>query len=134
MIKSALARTLPSPASSLHASPHNIVSALLHNEPALTNILIVLVALSAGLAAAYGRRLQSGRAASLRWWTARLLLMPVLAITAFAAKSLLALSPSMTALTAAMLALGGYDCLRLVEQQWRARVLGSASKGPQGSQ
>jgi hypothetical protein len=89
---------------------------------ALATFCIVTLALGAGLAAAYGRELQAGRSPNRSWWIARLLLLPLLAIGATAASEAFALSRSSTAFTAAMLSLGGYDCLRLVEAHWRARV------------
>jgi hypothetical protein len=90
---------------------------------AFATFCIVSLALAAGLAAAYGRELQAGRSPNRSWWIARLLLLPLLAIGATAASEAFALSRSSTAFTAAMLSLGGYDCLRLVEAHWRARIV-----------
>jgi hypothetical protein len=89
---------------------------------AIATFCIVSLALAAGLAAAYGRELQAGRSPERSWWIARLLLLPLLAIGATAASEAFALSRSATAFTAAMLSLGGYDCLRLIEAHWRARM------------
>ncbi len=83
---------------------------------------IVSLALGAGLAAAYGRELQAGRMPERSWWIARFLLLPLLAIGATAASEAFDLAGSTTAFTAAMLSLGGYDCLRLIEAHWRARL------------
>lgn len=96
---------------------------ILANLP-IPTLLLILAALTAGVAAAYGRELQAGRNPSFRWWASRLLLFPILVIGSAAVRDLLALPPSMTALTAAMLALGGYDGLRWLEDRWRARLLG----------
>jgi hypothetical protein len=87
-------------------------------------LLLIVAALTAGVSAAYGRELQAGRNPSFRWWASRLLLFPMLVIGSAATRDLMALPPSMTALTAAMLALGGYDGLRLLEDRWRARIVG----------
>jgi hypothetical protein len=93
---------------------------------ALATLCLVTVALGAGLAAAYGRELQAGRSPDRSWWVARLLLLPLLAIGAAAASETFQLSRSTTAFVAAMLSLGGYDCLRLIEAHWRSRVLAIA--------
>ena len=90
----------------------------------VATLLLILAALTAGVAAAYGRELQAGRNPGFRWWASRLLLFPILVIGSSAIRDLLALPPSMTALTAAMLALGGYDGLRWLEDRWRARLVG----------
>jgi hypothetical protein len=87
-------------------------------------LLLILAALTTGVAAAYGRELQAGRNPKLRWWASRLLLFPTLVIGSAAIRDLFALPPSMTMLTAAMLALGGYDGLRWLENHWRAQVTG----------
>ena len=89
---------------------------------ALATICTVAIALGAGLAAAYGRELQAGRSPQRSWWIARILLLPLLAIGAAAASEAFNLSRIVTAFTAAMLSLGGYDCLRLIEARWRARL------------
>ena len=93
--------------------------------------VVIAAALVAGLAAAYGRELQLEKRPGLRWWASRVLLMPFLVIGSIAISQALLLSQSMTALCAAMLALGGYDGLRLLEQQWRARFL--LARSEQGS-
>lgn len=87
------------------------------------------VALVAGLAASYGRELEAKRYPDRRWWLRRLLIIPLLAIAATAATDAFALSTSLSAFTAAMLSLGGYDALRLVEARWKAKVesIGSTS-------
>ncbi len=90
----------------------------------IPTLLLILAALTAGVAAAYGRELQAGRNPSFRWWASRLLLFPILVIGSAAIRDLLALPPSMTALTASMLALGGYDGLRWLEDRWRAQLMG----------
>lgn len=89
---------------------------------------IIIVALGAGLAAAYGRELEQGRTPDRPWWLRRLLIMPVLAITAAAATQGLGLSHTLGAFTAAMLSLGGYDLLRLIEARWRSRMLAEANE------
>ena len=88
--------------------------------------LLLLGALLTGFAAAYGRKLHRGKSPGVRWWLARVLLMPFLAIGTLASQELLALSPHVTALTAAMLGLGGHDCVRLLEHEWRRRVIGNS--------
>lgn len=97
-------------------------------------LLFVCVALGAGLAAAYGRELQSGRSPNRLSWIARLLLLPMLAIGASAASEAFAMSRNATAFTAAMLSLGGYDCLRLMEAQWKGRLKESRACGSYLSQ
>lgn len=94
---------------------------ILANLP-IPTLLLILAALTAGVAAAYGRELQAGRNPSFRWGASRLLLFPILVIGSAAIRDLFALPPSMTALTAAMLALGGYDGLRWLEDRWRKRL------------
>lgn len=91
-------------------------------------LILLVAALGAGLAAAFGRELQAGRKPNRSWWFARLLLLPLLAISAATASEALGLSPSMRAFAAAMLSLGGYDGLRLVEGHWRQRVGAALSK------
>lgn len=80
--------------------------------------LVIGTALAAGLAASYGRELERGRAPDRRWWLRHVLLSPLLAIAATAATRAFSLSPSTTAFTAAMLSLGGYDALCLIEARW----------------
>lgn len=96
----------------------------------LEPILLIAGSLMAGLLAAYGRLLRAGKRPMPRWWPAHLLLLPMLIIGSIAARDLLSLSPSLTALTAGMLSLGGYDLLRVMEAQWRRRMLGDAGQGP----
>jgi len=105
-----------------------VISAFLRS--AFASLCIVGLALAAGLAAAYGRELQAGRSPERSWWIARLLLLPLLAIGATAASEAFSLSGSTTAFTAAMLSLGGYDCLRLIEAHWRARLAAIARANP----
>ncbi len=83
---------------------------------------IILLAMLAGLAASYGRELDARRKPGRRWWVRRLLVLPLLAITAAAASETFALSRTLSAFTAAMLSLGSYDVLRLIEARWRARI------------
>jgi hypothetical protein len=90
---------------------------------------IIIAALGAGLAAAYGRELEQGRTPDRPWWLRRLLIMPVLAITAAAITQGFGLSHTLGAFTAAMLSLGGYDLLRLIEDRWRARLLAASDTG-----
>ncbi len=90
--------------------------------------LAIILALGAGLAASYGRELEARRFPDRQWWLRRLLLMPLLAIACTAATEAFRLAPSLAAFTAAMLALGGYDALRLIETRWQARV-GASSDG-----
>lgn len=84
--------------------------------------LVILVSLVAGLAAAYGRELEGGRSPDRGWWLRRLLILPMLAIAAAAATDLLDLNPTVSGFSAAMLSLGGYDVLRLLEARWLARL------------
>ena len=83
--------------------------------------LVIAAALAAGLAASYGRELEANRRPDRNWWLRRLLIMPLLAIAATAATDLLTLQPSVAAFSAAMLSLGGYDVIRLLEARWRHR-------------
>ncbi len=89
---------------------------------ALTLYLVIGVALFAGLAASYGRELEAGRRPDRRWWLRRILIMPLLAIAATTATDLFDLSTSIAAFTAAMLSLGGYDALNLIELKWKQRL------------
>lgn len=84
--------------------------------------LVIVGALVAGLAASYGRELEAGRRPDRGWWCRRLLILPILAISATTATDLFHLSASVAAFTSAMLSLGGYDVLRLVEARWRHRL------------
>jgi hypothetical protein len=84
--------------------------------------LVILGALVAGLAASYGREREANRLPGRQWWLNRLLILPLLAIAATAATDAFSLSKSMAAFTAAMLSLGGYDALRLIESRWRSRI------------
>ena len=88
----------------------------------LTLYLVIGVALFAGLAASYGRELEAGRRPDRRWWLRRILIMPLLAIAAATATDMFDLSTSMAAFTAAMLSLGGYDALNLIELKWKQRI------------
>lgn len=87
-----------------------------------TLYVVIAVALAAGLAASYGRELEAERQPDSRWWRKRLLLMPLLAIAATTATDAFDLPNSFAAFTAAMLSLGGYDALRLVEARWQDRL------------
>jgi hypothetical protein len=84
--------------------------------------LAILGALGAGIAASYGRELEAHRRPDRHWWVRRLLIVPLLAIASTAATELFGLSKSGAAFMAAMLALGGYDAIRLIEAKWRHRV------------
>lgn len=84
--------------------------------------LAILLALVAGLAASYGRELEAQRRPDRLWWIRRLLIMPLLAIAATAAAEAFGLSKTVAAFAAAMLSLGGYDALCLVERRWKARL------------
>lgn len=99
-----------------------ILSGLSPWADALATAGLIGVALGAGIAAAYGREIQAGRSPGRPWWAARILLLPLLAIGATAASEMLGLSRSTTAVTAAMLSLGGYDCLRMIEVHWQRRL------------
>jgi len=90
---------------------------------------VILASLIAGLAAAYGRELEGGRSPDRGWWLRRLLILPMLAIAAAAAIDLLSLSPTVAAFSAAMLSLGGYDVLRLLEARWLQRLALAADDG-----
>lgn len=94
--------------------------------------LMIALALVAGLAASYGRELEAQRSPDRSWWIRRLLIMPVLAITATAATDVFELQPSVAAFSAAMLSLGSYDVLRLIEAKWRSRVEALASSAGEG--
>lgn len=89
--------------------------------------LVVAAALAAGLAASYGRELEAQRHPDGRWWLRRLLIIPMLAITATAAIDAFHLPTSLAAFATAMLSLGGYDGLRMVEASWRRRLDGAAA-------
>ncbi len=84
--------------------------------------LIIGAALAAGTAASYGRELEANRRPNGEWWIRRLLITPLLVIAATAATELFGLSKSGSAFTAAMLSIGGYDVIKLIEARWLRRV------------
>jgi hypothetical protein len=84
--------------------------------------IVITAALAAGIAAAYGRELEANRRPDRNWWIRRLLIIPLLVIAATAATELFGLSKSGAAFTAAMLSIGGYDVIRLIEARWLRRV------------
>lgn len=84
--------------------------------------LVIAAALAAGTAASYGRELEGGRRPDGEWWIRRLLITPLLVIAATAATELFGLSRSGSAFTAAMLSIGGYDVIKLIEARWLRRV------------
>jgi hypothetical protein len=84
--------------------------------------LVIGAALAAGIAASYGRELEAGRQPNGQWWIRRLLITPLLVIAATAATELFGLSRSGTAFTAAMLSIGGYDVVKLIEARWLRRI------------
>ncbi|HEX8468328.1 MAG TPA: hypothetical protein VF620_11040 [Allosphingosinicella sp.] len=86
------------------------------------NYLVIAAALAAGIAASYGRELEAGRRPMGEWWIRRLLITPLLVIAATAATELFGLSKSGAAFTAAMLSIGGYDVVKLIEARWLRRV------------
>lgn len=92
--------------------------------------LVIAVALAAGVAASYGRELEAKRRPDRSWWIRRLLIIPLLVIAATAATDLFALSKSASAFTAAMLAIGGYDAIKLIESRWLRRVGLTAEECP----
>jgi hypothetical protein len=87
-----------------------------------TTYLVIAGALAAGIAASYGRELEAGRHPDGGWWIRRLLITPLLVIAATAATELFGLSKSGAAFTAAMLSIGGYDVIKLVESRWLRRM------------
>jgi hypothetical protein len=84
--------------------------------------MVIAAALAAGIAASYGRELEAGRRPNGQWWIRRLLITPLLVIAATAATELFGLSKSGAAFTAAMLSIGGYDVIKLIEARWLRRV------------
>ncbi|HYW15220.1 MAG TPA: hypothetical protein VE891_03570 [Allosphingosinicella sp.] len=86
------------------------------------NYLVIAAALAAGIAASYGRELEADRHPDGQWWIRRLLITPLLVIAATAATELFGLSKSGAAFTAAMLSIGGYDVIKLIESRWLRRV------------
>jgi hypothetical protein len=88
--------------------------------------IVIFMALAAGLAASYGRELEAKRRPDRQWLIRRLMIMPLLAIAATAATEAFGLTPSVAAFSAAMLSLGGYDALRLIETKWKARIAATA--------
>lgn len=84
--------------------------------------LVIAGALAAGIAASYGRELEANRRPDGHWWIRRLLITPLLVIAATAATELFGLSNSGAAFTAAMLSIGGYDVIKLIEARWLRRV------------
>ena len=98
--------------------------------------LPILGALAAGLAAAWGRELEAGRPAGWRWLLRRLLVLPLLAIASAVAAEAFGLSATFAGFTAAMLSLGGYDALRLIEGKWNRRFEQASDRlaGEEGAQ
>jgi hypothetical protein len=97
----------------------------------LATYLVIGAALAAGIAASFGRELEAGRRPAGQWWIRRLLITPLLVIAATAATELFGLSKSGTAFTAAMLSIGGYDVIKLIEARWLRRVgLGDGDPPP----
>ncbi|WP_129794010.1 hypothetical protein [Sphingosinicella sp. CPCC 101087] len=94
--------------------------------------VVIGVALLAGLAASYGRELEAGRRVERGWWIRRLLILPLLAIAAMAGTDMLDLSSSATAFGAAMLSLGGYDALRVLEARWKLKTSAGDATRVQG--
>lgn len=84
--------------------------------------MVIAAALAAGIAASYGRELEAQRRPDRQWWIRRLLITPLLVIAATAATELFGLSKSGAAFTAAMLSIGGYDVIKLIESRWLRRV------------
>lgn len=84
--------------------------------------LVIAAALAAGTAASYGRELEANRHPKGEWWVRRLLITPLLVIASTAATELFGLSKSGSAFTAAMLSIGGYDVIKLIESRWLRRV------------
>ena len=93
--------------------------------------LAIAAALAAGIAASYGRELEANRKPDRSWWIRRLLIVPLLVIAATAATEMFGLSRSGAAFTAAMLSIGGYDVIRLIEARWLRRWgLGEEARAP----
>jgi hypothetical protein len=84
--------------------------------------LVIAAALAAGIAASYGRELEANRHPDSQWWVRRLLITPLLVIAATAATDLFGLTRSGAAFTAAMLSIGGYDVIKLLEARWLRKV------------
>ncbi|HEX9947013.1 MAG TPA: hypothetical protein VGA98_05680 [Allosphingosinicella sp.] len=84
--------------------------------------LVIAAALAAGIAASYGRELEASRRPDGQWWVRRLLITPLLVIAATAATDLFGLTRSGAAFTAAMLSIGGYDVIKLLEARWLRKV------------
>ena len=84
--------------------------------------LVIAAALAAGISASYGRELEANRRPDGQWWIRRLLITPLLVIAATAATELFGLSKSGAAFTAAMLSIGGYDVIKLIEARWLRRL------------
>jgi hypothetical protein len=84
--------------------------------------LVIAAALAAGIAASYGRELEADRHPDSQWWVRRLLITPLLVIAATAATDLFGLSKSGAAFTAAMLSIGGYDVIKLIEARWLRKM------------
>lgn len=84
-------------------------------------VWMIGIGLMAGLIGAYGRERHEGRTPSAQWWFTRVLLMPFLAMAASAAAEAFAFSPQRAGFIAALLALLGYDAIRLLT----ARVFGA---------
>ncbi|HEX8482004.1 MAG TPA: hypothetical protein VF650_08890 [Allosphingosinicella sp.] len=89
---------------------------------AWADYLVIAAALAAGIAASYGRELEATRKPERDWWIRRLLITPLLVIAATAAAELFSLSRTGAAFTAAMLSIGGYDVLKLIERRWLRRM------------
>lgn len=86
--------------------------------------IIVTLSLGAGLVGAYGRERHEGRLPAFDWWLTRLCIMPFLAIVVAFAIDQFDLSRQQTALLASLLALMGYEAVRIIIE--RARRSGDA--------
>lgn len=88
----------------------------------------IVVGMGIGLAGAYGRELNDGRAVSTGWFRNRLLIYPFLGLAAGVASESFHFSRTMTAFAAAMLALLSFDAVRIIAARFVKKVEGSVDQ------
>lgn len=76
--------------------------------------IVVTLSLGAGLIGAYGRERHEGRLPTGSWWLTRLCIMPFLAIVVAFCTDQFTLTRQQAALLSALLALMGYEAVRVI--------------------
>ena len=97
---------------------------LAHLSELWVQLSIVVFGLWAGVLGAYGRELNEQRKPTLTWWISRVAILPVLGIITSALIDQFKLSRQQSALLASMLALSGYEALRVIQARFIKKVGG----------